>query len=75
MAKTPRTKKQTFPQKCRCGYRLDHPMVQPRLRFSAPKWVLLCLGATPYPSRVDYYCSRCDVVLDSTDKKEVLETF
>ena len=30
----------SFPEKCRCGYKLNHPMVQPRLRFSAPKWVL-----------------------------------
>ena len=49
-------------------------MVAPRLHFSPPKWVLLCLGATPYPSRVDYHCTRCDVVLDST-KEKVLRTF
>jgi hypothetical protein len=50
-------------------------MVAPRLHFSPPKWVLLCLGATPYPSRVDTVCSRCNTVLASTDDKKVLETF
>jgi DNA-directed RNA polymerase subunit RPC12/RpoP len=64
-----------FPERCRCGFRLAHPLVGPRLHFSAPKWVLLCMGATPYPSRVDYVCSRCSVVLDSTNEKKVLETF
>ena len=68
-------KKKTFPERCKCGYRLDHPMVAPRLHFSPPKWILLCLGATPYPSRVDYCCSRCEVVLQSTFEQKVLETF
>ncbi len=68
-------KKRTFPERCKCGYKLEHPMVQPRLHFSPPKWILLCLGATPYPSRVDYYCTRCTVVLRSTDEQNVLETF
>jgi hypothetical protein len=69
-------KKQTsFPERCRCGFRLDHPLVAPRLHFSAPKWALLLLGATPYPSRVDYHCTRCNVVLHSTDDRAVLETF
>jgi DNA-directed RNA polymerase subunit RPC12/RpoP len=64
-----------FPERCRCGFRLDHPLVGPRLHFSAPKWVLLCFGATPYPTRVDYVCSRCGVVFDSTKDPKVLETF
>lgn len=67
--------RKTFPERCKCGYRLEHPMVAPRLHFSPPKWILLCLGATPYPSRVDYCCTRCDVVLRSTDDAKVLETF
>ncbi len=64
-----------FPQRCECGFDLSHPLVAPRLHFSAPKWVLLCFGATPYPSRVDYHCTRCNVVLDSTRDRNVLETF
>ena len=68
-------KKALFPKRCACGLDLSHPLVQPTLRFSIPKWVVLCLGATPYPSRVDYTCSRCNTVLDSTTKKEVLESF
>jgi hypothetical protein len=64
-----------FPERCRCGFRLDHPLVAPRLHFSAPKWVLLCFGATPYPSRVDYVCTRCNQVLESTKDRKVLETF
>jgi len=68
-------KQKTFPARCPCGFGLEHPLVAPRLHFSAPKWVLLCLGATPYPSRVDYCCTRCEVVLGSTDERAVLETF
>ena len=60
---------------CPCGLDLSHPLVQPTLSFSLLKWAVLCMGATPYPSRVDYTCSRCNTVLDSTDKREVLETF
>ena len=60
---------------CHCGYGLDHPFVVPELHFSPPKWVLLVLGATPYPSRVDYHCTRCDDVLKSTSDPEVLRTF
>ncbi len=68
-------KQKTFPQRCKCGFRIEHPLVQPRLHFSPPKWVLLCLGATPYPSRVDYLCTRCSVVLDSTDDRKDMEKF
>ena len=68
-------KQKKFPERCRCGFRLEHPLVAPRLHFSAPKWVLLCLGATPYPSRVDYHCTRCGVVLASTDELKVMQTF
>jgi len=50
-------------------------MVAPRLHFSPPKWVLLCLGAAPYPSRVDYQCTRCMTILHSTTDQKVLETF
>jgi hypothetical protein len=67
--------KKKFPERCRCGFRPDHPLVAPRLHFSAPKWVLLCFGATPYPSRVDTVCTRCQTVFDSTKDKKVLETF
>jgi hypothetical protein len=65
----------TIPGHCKCGFDLSHPMVAPALRFSAPKWVLLCMGATPYPSRVDYECTRCHEVLATTDAAEVLQTF
>jgi len=68
-------KQKTFPRRCRCGFGLDHPLVAPRLHFSPPKWILLCLGATPYPSRVDYHCTRCEVVLRSTDERAELEKF
>lgn len=67
--------KAQFPKHCRCGLDLSHPLVQPTLQFSALKWLILCMGATPYPSRVDYTCSRCNTVLDSTTKKQILETF
>jgi hypothetical protein len=69
------TKKTQFPKRCPCGLDLSHPLVQPTLRFSILKWAVLCMGATPYPTRVDYTCSRCNTVLDSTTRKEVLETF
>ncbi len=47
----------------------------PRLHFSPIGWVFLCLGATPYPIRVDYLCCRCNVMLGSTRERKVMRTF
>lgn len=62
-------------RKCRCGYDLEHPLVQPKLHFSPIKWVLLCMGATPYPTWVEYQCTRCETTLKSTDDPKVMATF
>ena len=67
--------KKKFPERCACGFKVEHPLVQPRLHFSPPKWILLCLGATPYPSRVDTVCTRCQTILGSTKDQAVLEKF
>lgn len=50
-------------------------MVQPKLHFSAIKWVLLCFGATPYPSYVEYQCCRCETTLGGTSDPKVLSKF
>ncbi len=60
---------------CRCGFDREHPMVQPKLHFSAIKWVLLCFGATPYPTWIEYQCSRCETTLETTDDPKVMATF
>ncbi len=62
-------------KRCRCGFELTHPLVAPELHFSAPKWLLLCLGATPYPTRVEYHCTKCDGVVGTTKDPAILHTF
>ncbi|CAN5359320.1 hypothetical protein BH09MYX1_BH09MYX1_50820 [soil metagenome] len=62
-------------QVCRCGYEIEHPAIQPKLHFSPIKWILLCMGATPYPTWVEYQCTRCETTLKSTDDPKVLATF
>ncbi len=61
--------------RCQCGHDLENPYVVPELHFAPLKWVLLCLGATPYPSRVDYTCTRCNATLAHTKDPEVLHAF
>jgi hypothetical protein len=61
--------------RCRCGHDLENPFVVPELHFSPPKWVLLCFGATPYPSRVDYHCTVCDTTIGTTKDPDVLHAF
>lgn len=77
MAKAVKKKgsKERDPARCRCGFDLEHPLVQPMLHFSPIKWVLLCFGATPYPTWVEYQCTRCETILKSTDDPKVMATF
>ena len=65
----------TFPEKCRCGYDLRNPMVETKEHYSGPGWVLLFMGATPLPVRVDYRCTRCEVVLGTTTDPKVLRNY
>lgn len=75
MAKAAKKRSAGERKTCRCGFDLEHPLVQPMLHFSPIKWVLLCFGATPYPTWVEYQCTRCETTLKSTDDPKVLATF
>jgi len=62
-------------KKCPCGYDIRHPMVETKEHYSSLGWLLLFMGATPLPIRVDYSCTRCDVVLGTTTDKTVLRNY
>lgn len=64
-----------YPEKCRCGYDLTHPLVETKEHYSGGGWVLLVMGATPLPVRVDYVCTRCETKLGSTTDPKVLRDY
>lgn len=63
----------TPPRTCRCGHDLSHPLVTPEPSYNLIGWLLLGLGATPRPVRVEYRCSRCGVSLGTTASQDVLK--
>ncbi len=65
----------TSPETCNCGYDAKHPMIETHEHYSALGWVLLMCGATPVPIRIDYRCSRCEVVLTYTTDPKMLRNY
>jgi hypothetical protein len=64
-----------YPDQCPCGYTLTHPMVETNEHYSVPGWLLLVMGGTPRPVRVDYRCTRCAVMLGTTTDRAVLRDY
>ena len=62
--------------RCRCGYDKRHPMVSHQFDYPLRSWLLVSLlGITRRPSRVKFWCCRCNVVFDSTTDPKVLDSF
>lgn len=64
-----------LPDKCRCGFDVKHPMIETNEHYNVPGWMLLLMGGTPRPVRVDYRCTRCQTVLATSTDPEVLRNY
>lgn len=60
---------------CACGYDVTHPMVETHEHYGLGGWLLLFMGATPVPVRIDYRCSRCERVLSTTTDPKTLRNY
>ena len=57
--------------RCNCGHDRHHSDVQEKARYGFWGWLALAMGATVVPRRLDYVCTRCRVLFDSSsDRKE-----
>lgn len=65
----------TFPQTCRCGHDIKHPLVHPEPKYTTGGWLMLLLGATPNPTHAQYVCSRCSMILGVTKDPKILREF
>jgi len=55
---------------CKCGHGIDNPWVSDRARYSLGGWLLIFIGISALPSRIERSCERCGFVFStSTDKK------
>ncbi len=73
MDTAPNTAEPGAQRTCRCGHTRSHPMVQPDPKYSLWGWLLLGLGATPRPIRVEYRCVRCQALFGATTDPAVLK--
>ena len=51
---------------------IDHGMVQRAPHYGFMGWAAVLFGISMVPSRIDYRCRRCGVVLDSTTDPKLL---
>ena len=61
--------------RCRCGHDRTDPGLRPIKR---PSWLgamVLLMGYTARPVRIDWVCSTCDTVLDAIVDPVTLERF
>lgn len=57
---------------CRCGFQVHEPHIHPKPVYGIGGWMLLLLGATPKPQRIEYRCGRCDHLFGYTTDPELL---
>lgn len=60
---------------CRCGHDKTYPGLRPVKRPSLLGAMVLLMGYTARPVRIDWVCSTCDTVLDSITDPGTLERF
>lgn len=70
-----RVSSSSYPQTCRCGHDLQHPLVHPEPKYTTAGWLMLLLGATPSPTHALYVCSRCSMILGMTKDPKILREF
>lgn len=59
---------------CRCGYTREDRRVRGTPHYGFWSWVLLLNGATAYPKKITYRCTRCHQVVEETRDPKVLRT-
>ena len=70
---TPDTMNTTPDARCPCGHDHTHRAARPVKRPSLLGAMVLLMGYTARPVRIDWLCPTCGVVLDSTTDPETLE--
>lgn len=65
----------SFTTRCRCGYDKRHPMVRPVKRYGVTGAMLLMMGYTALPRRIDITCPTCGAVFNAITAREELVRF
>jgi hypothetical protein len=61
--------------RCRCGHDRTYPNARPVKRPSLLGAMVLLMGYTARPMRIDWVCPTCETVLDTVTDPETLERF
>lgn len=60
------TKTDTTPR-CRCGHDRTHYMVSAEPKYGFWQMIVVIMGISQQPRRIEYRCRRCDQVFDATE--------
>jgi hypothetical protein len=74
-ATTPETTKNLSVPRCRCGHDATHPTVRPTKRYGWWGAMVLIMGFTSRPTRIDLICSTCGSVIESITDRKTRERF
>ncbi len=53
--------------RCKCGHDRDHYMVSADPQYGLLQLLVVLMGISQRPKRIDYRCRRCDQIFDSTE--------
>jgi len=66
---------ETFATRCRCGHDKRDPAVRPVKKYGLWGAMLLMMGYTARPKRIDVVCGTCGAVFNSITDPAELEKF
>lgn len=61
--------------KCACGFESSNPKVEHNSEYSKLGWILYWIGISAKPIRVNFKCSVCGEIIESSTDESILKKF
>ena len=60
---------------CGCGFKRGDDLIQPKAHYSWGAWVLMVIGISSCPEKIDFACIKCGEILESVTDKNLCDSY